>query len=152
MKKVIITYGTYDLFHVGHVRLLKRLKLLGDTLIVGCSTDEFNHQKGKKTIMPYSHRAEILDACKYVDIVFPEESWEQKINDIKKYKADIFSMGDDWIGHFDELEEYCEVIYIPRTGDISTTELRETINLLHREKIDQISHLAENLLLSIKKI
>ena len=150
--KIIITYGTYDLFHTGHVRLLKRLRALGDRLIVGCSTDEFNSLKGKKTIMSYEQRVEVLEACKYVDAVFPELTWEQKVDDIKKYKADIFSMGDDWVGHFAELEEHCEVIYLPRTEDISTTDIKKMVNALHCEKTKQLNHVAENLLSLIKKL
>lgn len=94
--KTVITYGTFDLFHVGHVRLLCRLRALGDHLIVGCSTDEFNAAKGKQSAMSYEHREELLRACRYVDDVFPEENWEQKQSDILKFHADIFAMGDDW--------------------------------------------------------
>ncbi|RUM31820.1 MAG: glycerol-3-phosphate cytidylyltransferase [Aquifex sp.] len=125
--KVVITYGTFDLFHIGHLNLLKRAKSLGDYLIVGVSTDEFNEIKGKKSVFPYEHRAEIVRSIKYVDLVIPEKSWEQKIEDIKKYKVDVFVMGDDWKGKFDYLKEYCEVIYLPRTQGISTTELKETL-------------------------
>ena len=123
----VLTYGTYDLFHVGHVRLLKRLSELGDRLIVGCSTDEFNQQKGKKTAMPYEQREELLLACRYVDHVFPESSWEQKRPDILKYRADIFAMGDDWSGHFDELQDVSKVIYLPRTNGISSSDLKKEI-------------------------
>ena len=126
-RKVVITYGTFDLFHIGHLNLLKRAKSLGDYLIVGVSTDEFNEIKGKKSVFPYEHRAEIVRSIKYVDLVIPEKSWEQKIEDIKKYKVDIFVIGDDWKGRFDYLKEYCEVIYLPRTRGISTTELKETL-------------------------
>ena len=127
--KTILTYGTFDLFHVGHVRLLKRLKASGDRLVVGCSTDEFNALKGKKCIFPYQDRAEILSSCRYVDYVFPEENWEQKVDDVKKYSADVFAMGDDWVGKFDFLESEtdCRVIYLPRTEGISTTEVRSTV-------------------------
>ena len=125
----IITYGTFDLFHVGHVRLLERLKQRCDCLIVGCSTDEFNALKGKKCIFHYNDRAEILSACRYVDFVFPEETWEQKIDDVKRYNADIFAIGDDWLGKFDFLETdgHCRVMYLPRTEGISTTEVRSTV-------------------------
>lgn len=112
---------------IGHLNLLKRAKSLGDYLIVGVSTDEFNEIKGKKSVFPYEHRAEIVRSIKYVDLVIPEKSWEQKIEDIKKYKVDIFVIGDDWKGKFDYLKEYCEVIYLPRTRGISTTELKETL-------------------------
>jgi glycerol-3-phosphate cytidylyltransferase len=99
----VITYGTFDLFHVGHVRLLQRLRSLGDRLIVGCSTDEFNDIKGKKSVIRYNERAEILSSCKYVDLVIPETTWEQKCSDIQKHDVRIFAMGDDWVGKFDHL-------------------------------------------------
>jgi glycerol-3-phosphate cytidylyltransferase len=126
MKRVI-TYGTYDLLHVGHINLLKRAKALGDYLIVGLSTDEFNRIKNKDCFLPYAQRKAVLEAIKYVDKVIPEENWEQKIKDIKKYKANIFVMGDDWKGKFDGLKKYCEVIYLPRTENISTTYLKKNI-------------------------
>ena len=99
--KTVITYGTFDLFHVGHIRLLKRLRALGDKLIVGISTDEFNALKGKKSFFSYEERAEIIESCKYVTVVFPEKNWQQKKSDIAKYNADVFAMGDDWQGKFD---------------------------------------------------
>lgn len=122
--KTVLTYGTFDLFHVGHVHLLRRLSELGDRLIVGCSTDEFNDIKGKKCIMPYADREIILRASRYVDDVIPERNWDQKIDDIIRLKADIFAMGDDWAGKFDELSAHCEVVYLPRTEGVSTTGLR----------------------------
>ena len=124
----IITYGTFDMFHVGHLRLLKRLKELGDSLIVAISTDEFNEIKGKKSLIPYEHRCEIVENIKYVDKVIPESSWDQKIRDVKKYGINIFAMGDDWAGKFDYLEEYCKVVYLPRTENISTTYIKTLIN------------------------
>ena len=110
--RTVITYGTYDLFHAGHVRLLKRAKALGDYLIVALSTDEFNwNEKHKKCYFPYETRKEILEAIKYVDLVIPEESWEQKRTDVHKYNVDVFVIGDDWTGKFDFLkEEGCEVV------------------------------------------
>ena len=123
MKKVI-TYGSFDLFHLGHLRILERAKKLGDYLIVAVSTDEFNAIKGKKNIYPYEHRAQIVGAIKYVDEVIPENTWEQKIDDIKKHHIDIFVMGSDWEGKFDELSAYCQVVYLPRTPDISSTEIK----------------------------
>ena len=125
--KTVITYGTFDLFHVGHVRLLCRLRALGDRLIVGCSTDEFNAVKGKQSAMSYEHREELLRACRYVDDVFRENNWEQKQSDILKYHADIFAMGDDWSGRFDDLQEFCQVVYLPRTSGVSSTSLKELI-------------------------
>ncbi len=125
----VITYGTFDLFHYGHVRLLERLSKLGDELIVACSTDEFNAVKGKKPCaVPYDHRVYILEACRYVSRVIPETHWEQKRDDIVKYGADIFAMGDDWEGHFDDLGDLCKVIYLPRTAEISSTELKAQVH------------------------
>jgi glycerol-3-phosphate cytidylyltransferase len=126
MKKVL-TYGTFDMFHIGHLNLLKRAKMLGDYLIVGVSSDEFNEVKGKKTVIPFNERKEIVSAIRYVDMVIEEYSWEQKIKDIKKYSIDIFVMGDDWEGKFDFLKEYCEVVYLPRTKNISTTQIKNCL-------------------------
>jgi len=141
-KKTVITYGTFDMFHIGHLRLLQRLKELGDELIVAVSTDEFNELKGKKTLIPYEQRAEIVANIKCVDKVIPEKNWEQKIDDIKKYNVDIFAMGDDWKGKFDFLKDYCEVVYLPRTKDISTTQLKKSLaNFLSIPKEDIIKAL-----------
>ncbi len=126
MKKVL-TYGTFDMFHIGHLNLLRRAKSLGDYLIIGVSSDEFNKVKGKKTLIPFDERKEIINSIKYVDLVIKEDSWEQKIEDIQKYSIDIFVMGDDWQGEFDFLKQYCEVVYLPRTKDISTTKLKENL-------------------------
>lgn len=126
MKK-IITYGTYDLLHEGHINLLRRARALGDHLTVAVSTDEFNAIKHKQSFLPFSQRKYILEAIRYVDSVIPEESWEQKISDIKEYDIDVFVMGDDWEGAFDFLSNECEVVYLPRTPQISTTILKETI-------------------------
>ena len=126
-KKIVLTYGTYDLLHRGHIRLLKRAKDLGDYLIVGLSTDEFNEIKNKKAVFLYEERKLILESIKYVDKVIPEKTWEQKIDDVKKYNVDIFVMGDDWEGEFDFLKEFCEVIYLEKTKDISSTEIAEKI-------------------------
>ena len=127
-EKIVLTYGTFDMFHIGHLNLLNRLKSLGDKLIVAVSTDEFNSIKGKKTLIPFEQRALIVQNIKFVDMVISEENWEQKIDDIKKYNVDIFAMGDDWQGKFDFLKDYCEVIYLPRTQNISTTELKKELN------------------------
>ncbi len=148
-EKRIITYGTFDLFHVGHLRLLKRAKELGNFLIVGISTDEFNKIKGKKTIIPFDHRAEIVESIKYVDMVIPEKSWEQKIDDIKKYNIDTFVIGDDWKGKFDYLKDYCEVVYLPRTHGISSSELKSLLKGLSRispVKIKEAINLLEQIL------
>lgn len=127
MKRVI-TYGTYDVLHYGHINLLKRAKALGDYLIVCLSSDEFNAIKNKKSYYTYEQRKKILEACRYVDLVIPEYDWEQKISDVQKYQADIFVMGDDWEGKFDFLKDYCEVIYLPRTPDVSSTQTKEYLN------------------------
>jgi len=126
MKKVI-TYGTYDLLHVGHINLLRRAKALGDYLIVALSTDEFNAIKNKKAYYSYEDRKIILESIRYVDEVIPERCWEQKIQDIIDHKVDVFVMGDDWKGKFDFLKEYCEVVYLPRTEGISTTKIKEDL-------------------------
>lgn len=128
IKKVILTYGTFDMFHIGHLYLLKRLKDMGDELIVAVSTDEFNSLKGKKTVISYQQRAEIVEAIKYVDKVIPEHNWEQKVTDIKIYNVDTFAMGDDWQGKFDFLDEHCKVAYLSRTEGVSTTMLKESLS------------------------
>jgi glycerol-3-phosphate cytidylyltransferase len=150
--KTILTYGTFDLFHVGHLRLLKRLKSLGDRLIVGCSTDEFNSKKGKQSVVKYSDRSEILNACRYVDLVFPENAWEQKIEDIKKHNVSIFAMGHDWSGKFDYLSEFCEVIYLPRTENVSTTDLKGSIQSEYQEKLGVIQREFDKIHLLLKSI
>lgn len=127
MKKVI-TYGTFDVLHYGHINLLKRAKALGDYLIVGLSTDEFNNIKGKKSFYTFEERKKILEAIRYVDLVIPENNWGQKQNDILEHKADIFVMGSDWENKFDELKELCEVIYLPRTEGVSSTETKEHLH------------------------
>ncbi len=129
MKKVI-TYGTFDLLHYGHINLLRRAKELGDYLIVALSTDEFNwNQKQKKCYFNYEKRKMLLEAIKYVDQVIPEETWEQKRTDVHKYGADVFVIGDDWKGKFDFLkEEGVEVVYLERTPDVSTTQIKKDLN------------------------
>jgi len=137
MKKTILTYGTFDMFHIGHLKLLQRLSKLGDELIVAVSTDEFNKLKNKTVLIPYAQRAEIVANIKCVDKVIPEHNWEQKLEDVKKYNVDIFAMGDDWQGKFDFLEEFCEVVYLERTKDISTTQLKKSLtNFLSIPKED----------------
>lgn len=126
MKRVI-TYGTFDLFHIGHLNILRRARELGDSLIVAVSTDEFNTGKHKQCVYPYEHRAQIVEAIKYVDRVIPETSWDQKIEDVKKHSIDVFVIGHDWQGKFDFLKEYCEVVYLPRTESISTTHIKKTV-------------------------
>ena len=130
--KNVITYGTFDLLHWGHINLLKRAKDLGDYLIVAVSTDEFNSLKNKKAYHSYEHRKMILEAIRYVDEVIPEEDWEQKVQDVIEQEIDIFVMGDDWKGKFDYLEQYCNVVYLPRTVDISTTKIKKDLVIVAR--------------------
>ena len=128
MKRVI-TYGTFDLLHYGHINLLRRAKGLGDYLIVALSTDEFNSlSKNKHCYFSYEARKQLLEAIRYVDLVIPEENWEQKVSDVKMYHVDTFVIGDDWEGKFDFLKEYCEVVYLPRTPEISTTQIKKDLN------------------------
>lgn len=126
MRKVI-TYGTFDLLHNGHINILKRAKELGDHLTVGLSTDEFNLLKGKSSYHSYENRKLILSAIRYVDSIIPETNWNQKISDINQHNIDLFVMGDDWVGEFDNLSEYCKVIYLPRTVGISTAKIKKDI-------------------------
>jgi len=146
----VITYGTFDMFHIGHLNLLKRAKGLGDRLIVGVSTDEFNEKKGKKTLIPFEERKEIVKSIKYVDEVIPEYSWDQKIEDIKKYNIDVFVMGNDWKGKFDFLKKYCEVVYLPRTDDISTTKLKENLKAFYNLDIEGLKKAVETIQAIIK--
>ncbi len=122
--KTVITYGTFDMFHIGHLRLLQRLAALGDRLIVAVSTDDFNALKGKKTLIPYDQRAEIVANIQCVDLVIPEQNWDQKAQDIAKFNVDVLAMGDDWQGKFDFLKSECDVVYLARTQDVSTTQLK----------------------------
>ena len=129
----IITYGTFDLFHIGHLRLLQRAKNLGHHLTVAISTDEFNAVKGKKTLIPYTQRKEIVENIKCVDHVIPETCWEQKEVDIKTFNIDVFAMGNDWEGKFDFLKKHCEVVYLPRTVDISSTDIKKQMDAFLKE-------------------
>lgn len=127
MRKVI-TYGTFDLLHYGHIQLLRRAKERGDYLIVALSTDEFNwNSKHKKCYFSYEQRKMLLESIRYVDLVIPEENWEQKISDVKEFKIDTFVMGNDWEGKFDFLKDYCEVVYLERTPEISTTQIKKDL-------------------------
>ena len=127
MRKVI-TYGTFDLLHAGLINLLRSAKELGDYLIVVVSTDEFNwNEKQKRCYFSYEERKKLVEAVRYVDLVLPEENWEQKLSDIKEYKVDTFVMGDDWKEKFDFLKKYCDVIYLPRTEGISTTKIKQDL-------------------------
>ena len=127
MKRVI-TYGTFDLLHYGHINLLRRARALGDYLVVALSTDEFNwNEKHKKCYFTYEQRKNMLEAIRYVDRVIPEENWAQKRTDVHDYDIDVFVMGDDWAGKFDFLKEFCEVLYLPRTPEISTTKIKQDL-------------------------
>lgn len=123
----VITYGTFDMLHYGHINLLRRARELGDYLIVALSTDEFNRLKGKECYFSYPQRKLLLEAIRYVDLVIPEESWEQKADDIKEFKIDVFCIGDDWKGKFDFLKDICEVVYFERTPEVSTTKIKADI-------------------------
>jgi glycerol-3-phosphate cytidylyltransferase len=125
----VLTYGTFDLLHHGHVRLLRRARALGDFLIVALSTDEFNALKGKKAYHDYATRKEVLEAVRYVDLVIPESSWDQKADDVRDHDIDVVVMGDDWAGsdRFDYLSELCELVFLPRTEGVSTTEIKEDL-------------------------
>ena len=128
MKRVI-TYGTFDMLHYGHINILRRAKEMGDYLVVVLSTDEFNwNSKQKKCYFTYEQRKQVLEAIRYVDLVIPENNWDQKISDVQDYKIDTFVMGSDWEGKFDFLKDYCEVVYLPRTEGISTTQIKEDLN------------------------
>jgi|TARA_B110000090_G_scaffold98740_1_gene111170 glycerol-3-phosphate cytidylyltransferase len=126
--KTVLTYGTFDLLHYGHLEILKRASLLGNKLIVGVSTDKFNEIKGKTCVLPYQKRKELIESLDYVDKVIPENNWDQKVTDIQGNNIDIFVIGDDWEGKFDELKDFCEVIYLPRTKGISSTKLRSILD------------------------
>ncbi len=126
--KRIITYGTFDLLHYGHINLLRRAKAMGDYLVVVLSTDEFNwEEKKKKCYFSYEERKNLLEAIRYVDLVIPENNWEQKAVDVQEYHIDTFVMGDDWEGKFDFLRRYCDVVYLPRTPEISTTQIKKEL-------------------------
>lgn len=129
--KRILTYGTFDLLHFGHIEILRRAKLLGDYLVVAVSTDEFNKIKGKKAYYNYETRKKMLEAIRYVDLVIPENEWNQKRNDVIEYKIDVVVMGSDWENNenFENLKDICEVIYLPRTEGISTSKIKSDYNL-----------------------
>ncbi|CCI59920.1 MAG: glycerol-3-phosphate cytidylyltransferase [Staphylococcus equorum] len=126
MKRVI-TYGTYDLLHYGHIELLRRAREMGDYLVVALSTDEFNRVKNKKSYYNYEQRKMMLESIRYVDLVIPEGGWGQKEIDVDRFEIDTFVMGHDWEGEFDFLKEKCEVIYLNRTEGISTTKIKKEL-------------------------
>ena len=143
--KSILTYGTFDLFHIGHLRLLERAAKLGDELHVGISSDEFNAIKGKKTAISYHDRACIVEALGFVTSVFREDTWDQKRTDIMRLNTDVFVMGDDWTGKFDDLSDICDVRYLTRTNDISTTELKSMLSRLKTDQIIELKRSVDNL-------
>lgn len=134
----VLSYGTFDLFHIGHLNLIDRLASMGDRLVVGVSTDEFNAGKGKTSVVSFEDRARIVASIKGVDAVIPEESWEQKVRDIKEHEVDVFVMGDDWTGKFDHLSEHCEVVYLPRTAGISSSSIKEMLRVLDPGHIEEM--------------
>lgn len=141
--KRILTYGTFDLLHYGHIRILQRAKEMGDYLVVALSTDEFNATKGKKAYHSYETRKKMLEAIRYVDLVIPENNWEQKVQDIKDYKIDVCVMGSDWAGSdkFDYLKEYCDVVFLERTPGVSTTQIKNDLQLQETvDGVDQVPH------------
>ncbi len=141
--KRILTYGTFDLLHYGHIRILQRAKELGDYLVVALSTDEFNNIKGKKAYHSYETRKKMLEALRYVDLVIPENNWEQKVQDIKDYKIDVVVMGSDWADSdkFDYLKEHCELIFLDRTPGVSTTQIKNDLQLQDDVNgVDQVPH------------
>lgn len=128
-NRTVLTYGTFDLFHPGHVQLLKRASQLGTRLVVGLSTDAFNARKGKKAVMSFEDRKTVLESCRYVDEVIAEEDWDQKTHDAVSLGADVFVMGDDWAGKFDFMADHCRVVYLARTPDVSSTEIKLRMNV-----------------------
>ena len=150
VPKVILTYGTFDLFHIGHLRMLQRLSAMGDELIVGVSTDEFNQLKGKQSVYSYQERSEIVAALECVDRVIPESNWEQKEADIKCYDVNVFGIGEDWLGKFNYLESLCEVVYLERTKNISTTEVRKSLSQFDSSGLKEIKQGLDSLLSIVK--
>ena len=136
-ERIVLTYGTFDLFHPGHVQLLKRARELGSRLVVGLSTDEFNAKKGKRSVMSFEDRKTVLEACRYVDEVFAEEDWSQKLDDARRLGADVFVMGDDWAGKFDFMQDACNVVYLARTQGVSTTEIKASVQNLPSHPVVQ---------------
>ncbi|NMR31280.1 adenylyltransferase/cytidyltransferase family protein [Crystallibacter degradans] len=152
MTKTVLTYGTFDLFHIGHLNVLKRLRALGDRLIVGVSTDEFNAVKGKRPIVPFEQRIEIVRSIKYVDMAIPEERWAQKREDIEKFDVQIFGIGEDWKGKFDELEDKVEVVYLPRTSGISTTEMKRVLSAFDERHVEELKRTLDSLSQIVKEL
>jgi glycerol-3-phosphate cytidylyltransferase len=136
--RTVLTYGTFDLFHVGHLRLIERLAAMGDRLVVAVSTDEFNAGKGKSSVVAYQDRADIVASIKGVDLVIPENDWAQKRTDVVEHGVDVFVMGDDWRGKFDDLADLCEVVYLPRTVGVSSTGIKQMLGGLDAGHLDEL--------------
>lgn len=152
MSKTVLTYGTFDLFHIGHLNILRRLKGLGDRLIVGVSTDEFNSVKLKKPIVPFEQRIEIVRSIRYVDEAIPEDRWEQKRQDIQKYGASVFGIGEDWQGKFDDLGDEVEVVYLPRTNGVSTTEMKRILSAFDERHVEELKRTLDSISQIVKEL
>jgi glycerol-3-phosphate cytidylyltransferase len=150
--KTVLTYGTFDLFHIGHLNILKRLSALGDRLIVGVSTDEFNALKGKKPVVPFDQRIEIVRSIRYVDEAIPEDRWEQKREDIARYGVDVFGIGEDWKGKFDDLGDSVEVVYLPRTSGISTTEMKRVLSAFDERHVEELKRTLDSISQIVKEL
>jgi glycerol-3-phosphate cytidylyltransferase len=150
--KTVLTYGTFDLFHVGHLNVLRRLSELGDRLIVGVSTDRFNAVKGKKPVVPFEQRIEIVRAIRYVDLAIPEDNWEQKRQDIDQYGVDVFGIGEDWRGKFDDLDDKVQVVYLPRTSGISTTEMKRVLSAFDERHVEELKRTLDSISQIVKEL
>ncbi len=153
MPKTVLTYGTFDLFHIGHLNVLRRLRALGDRLVVGVSTDEFNAVKGKKPVVPFEQRIELVRAIKFVDEAFPESTWEQKRDDVVTYGVTVFGMGEDWKGRFDDLNDLgVEIVYLPRTKGISTTEMKRVLSAFDTRHVDELKKTLDSISQIVKEL
>lgn len=151
--RTVLTYGTFDLFHIGHLNVLRRLRELGDRLVVGVSTDEFNAVKGKKPVVPFQQRIELVRSIRYVDEAFPEANWGQKRDDVKKYDVAVFGMGEDWKGKFDDLRDLgVEIVYLPRTEGISTTELKRVLSAFDERHVDQLKKTLDSITQIVREL
>lgn len=150
--KTVLTYGTFDLFHVGHLNILRRLSELGDRLVVGVSTDEFNAIKGKKPVVPFEQRIEIVRSIRYVDEAIPEDRWTQKREDIESYQAAVFGIGEDWKGKFDDLEDKVDVVYLPRTTGVSTTEMKRILSAFDERHVGELKRTLDSISQIVKEL
>jgi glycerol-3-phosphate cytidylyltransferase len=153
MPKTVLTYGTFDLFHIGHLNVLRRLRDLGDRLVVGVSTDEFNAVKGKKPVVPFDQRIELVRSIRYVDEAFGESTWEQKRDDVKNYDVSVFGMGEDWKGKFDDLNDLgVEIVYLPRTRGISTTEMKRVLSAFDERHVEELKRTLDSISEIVKEL